>query len=188
MKRKINYEKNLERDLVLITISVFCAIALVHFGILESMIITIRDFHLVSSFTAGLFFTSVFTIAPASVAIAHLSHSIDPLTLALWGAFGAMIGDLVIFAFVRDVFSEDIKGTIRASRFKKILSKTHFGFLRWFGPLVGALIIISPLPDEIGLSLMGVAKMKVIYLVPLTFVLNFMAIFLIVYTTGIFGL
>ena len=184
MKRKINYDRNLERDLLLIAASIFCAIFLVQFGILEFLINTSRGLDSASSFMAGVFFTSAFTIAPASVAIAHLSHGIAPLTLALWGAFGAMIGDVVIFLFVKDVFSEDIKGAIRTSRFKRILSQTHFGFLRWFGPVVGALVIISPLPDEIGLSLMGISKMKIGYLIPLTFVLNFIGIFLIAYFAG----
>jgi hypothetical protein len=121
----------------------------------------------------------VFTISPASIAIAHLSHSINPLVLAFFGAFGAMLGDLIIFTFVKDVFSEDVEGAIKASRFKRILSKTHFSFLRWFGPLLGALVIISPLPDEIGLSLMGVSKMKTRYLIPATLVLNFIGIYLI---------
>jgi uncharacterized membrane protein YdjX (TVP38/TMEM64 family) len=104
---------------------------------------------------------------------------VDSVTLAAYGAFGAMLGDVAIFFFIKDVFSEDVRGAIKASRFKRILSKTHFSFLRWFGPLVGALVIASPLPDEIGLSLMGVSKMKVRYLIPMTLVMNFVGIYLI---------
>ncbi|HAO64514.1 TPA: hypothetical protein DCQ44_00865 [Candidatus Taylorbacteria bacterium] len=178
-KSKINYSRNLERDLLLVGFSLVLTIFLVRYGVLQSILSASEGLSIVSSFIAGLFFTSVFTIAPASIAIAHLSHSITPVTLAAWGAFGSMLGDLVIFLFIKDVFSEDIKGAIKASRFKYFLSKTHFGFLRWLGPLVGALIIISPLPDEIGLSLMGVSKMRVGYLIPLAFALNFIGIFAI---------
>lgn len=179
VNKKIDYSRNLERDLALIGFSIVLTIALVRFGVLESILSTTKGLSIVSSFIAGLFWTSVFTISPASIVIAHLSHDVGAVTLAAWGALGAMLGDLVIFAFIKDIFSEDVRGAIKASRFKKILSRTHFSFLRWFGPLVGALVIISPLPDEIGLSLMGVSKMKTRYLIPLAFVLNFIGIYLI---------
>jgi hypothetical protein len=179
MAKKIDYDKNLERDLFFIGLSIIFTIFLVKFGILESILSVSSGFSILSSFVAGFFWTSVFTISPASIAIAHLSHSIDAVTLAAWGAFGSMLGDLIIFSFIRDVFSEDIRGAVKASRFKRFLGKTHFTFLRWFGPLVGALVIISPLPDEIGLSLMGISKMKTRYLIPVAYALNFIGIFLI---------
>jgi hypothetical protein len=179
MIKKIDYYKNIRRDFFLLGLSIIFTIFLVRFGVIESILSVSRGWSIFASFVSGLFFTSVFTIAPASIAIAHLSHIINSATLAGWGALGSMIGDLIIFSFVKDVFSEDIRGAIKASRFKKILSKTHFGFLRWFGPLIGALFIISPFPDEIGLSLMGISKMKIRYLVPMTFFLNFIGIYLI---------
>lgn len=179
MTKKIDYTKNLRRDLLLLILSIVATILLVKFGVLEYVLGISKGMTIVSSFVAGLFFTSAFTISPASIAIAHLSHSIDPFTLAIWGAIGAMIGDLIIFSFIRDVFAEDVKGAIKGTRFKRILGRTHFSFLRWFGPFIGALIIISPLPDELGLSLMGVSKMKTRYLIPLTLILNFAGILLI---------
>jgi hypothetical protein len=179
MRKKTDYYKNLRRDLFFIGLSIVLTVILVRFGILESILSVSNDFSILSSFIAGLFWTSVFTISPASIAIAHLSHSVDIVTLATWGALGSMFGDLIIFSFVKDIFSEDFEGVIKISRFKKLLSKTHFTFLRWFGPLIGALVIISPLPDEVGLSLMGISKMKIGYLVPVTFVLNFAGIYFI---------
>jgi hypothetical protein len=179
MIKKIDYYKNIRRDLFLLALSILFTIFLVRFGVLESILSVSRGWSIATSFIIGIFWTSIFTISPASIIIAHLSHEIDPVTLAAWGAFGAMLGDLIIFSFIKDVFSEDVKGAIKASRFKKLLSKTHFSFLRWFGPLIGALVIVSPLPDEIGLSLMGISKMKTRYLIPMTFILNFIGIYLI---------
>lgn len=179
MVKKIDYYKNIRRDFFLLGLSVVFSILLVRFGVLESIISVSKGWDVITSFVVGIFWTSVFTISPASIAIARLSYDINPVTIAAFGAFGAMLGDLVIFSFIKDVFSEDIKGAIKASRFKKFLSRTHFSFLRWFGPMIGALIIISPLPDEMGLGLMGVSKMKTRYLIPMTLILNFIGIFLI---------
>ena len=186
MRKGIDYYKNLKRDLFFIVLSLIVTLFLVRLGVLDSILSVTGQWSIVASFIVGVFWTSVFTISPASVAIAHLARNVDFLTLAAFGAVGAMLGDLIIFAFIEDVFSEDVRGAIKASRFKKFLSRTHFSFLRWFGPIVGAIIIISPLPDEVGLSLMGMSKMKVRYLIPMTLILNFIGIYLIcVFSQGL---
>jgi hypothetical protein len=179
MAKKVNYERNLLRDFILIGFSIALTVLLVRYGVMESLLGATKGYAIMSSFIAGLFWTSIFTISPASIAIAHIAQSVDVMTLSVWGAFGSTLGDLIIFSFIKDIFSEDVRGAIKASHFKRILGKTHFTFLRWFGPFIGALVIISPLPDEIGLSLMGMSKMKVRYLIPLAFVLNFIGIYLI---------
>ena len=45
--------------------------------------------------------------------------------------------------------------------------------------MLGALIIASPLPDELGLAMMGVARIKLRVLIPISLVLNFAGIVLI---------
>lgn len=179
MTKRINYDRNLVRDLFFIGLSIATTIFLVRYGVVGWFLNISNDWYILTSFITGLLWTSVFTISPASIAFAHLSHNVDPVTLAAWGALGSMFGDLIIFSYIRDVFSEDIKGAIKNSRFKRFLGKTHFSFLRWFGPVAGAVVIASPLPDEIGLSLMGVSKMKTRYLIPIAFIFNFIGIYLL---------
>src|SRR3989344_5750951 len=54
------------------------------------------------------------------------------------------------------------------------------GYSPWeIGLVVGAILIASPLPDEIGVSLMGLSKISTIRFVILSFVLNATGIFLI---------
>ncbi|OGG78335.1 hypothetical protein A3A36_01445 [Candidatus Kaiserbacteria bacterium RIFCSPLOWO2_01_FULL_52_12b] len=54
---------------------------------------------------------------------------------------------------------------------------------KWLIPFVGALIIASPLPDEAGLAMMGLSKMKTSVFIPISFALNFLGILAI----GIFA-
>ncbi|MDP3800322.1 MAG: hypothetical protein Q8Q90_02755, partial [bacterium] len=49
-------------------------------------------------------------------------------------------------------------------------------FLRWFTPFLGALIIASPFPDELGLVLMGLSKTNTKVFIPVSFGLNFIGI------------
>ncbi len=44
------------------------------------------------------------------------------------------------------------------------------------GPMLDALIIASPLPDEFGVSLLGLSKVRVAVLLPIAFVMNFLGI------------
>ena len=57
------------------------------------------------------------------------------------------------------------------------------GPLWWLGPLCGIIIIASPLPDEIGLFMMGLSRIRMIWFIPLAFIVNAGGIFLVVLTS-----
>ncbi|OHA33175.1 MAG: hypothetical protein A2928_03100 [Candidatus Taylorbacteria bacterium RIFCSPLOWO2_01_FULL_45_15b] len=181
MRRKINYNGRLKRDLFWVGVSIVFAIFLIKLGVLEEFLAATSGVKILASFIAGIFFTSVFTIAPASIALAELATSTNIYMVAFYGALGAMLGDLIIFFFIRDVFAVDLNGALMHSRFKKFARYLHLGFMRWAAPLLGALIIASPLPDELGLSLMGAAHMKTRYLIPVSFAFNFIGVLIIAF-------
>src|SRR3954465_5337828 len=117
-------------------------------GALEKLLTAAQAQAYIGSFIAGIFCTSVFTLAPSAIALALIAHSTPPMMVALWGGLGAMLGDLFLFLFIRDIFAEDAESLSIVRRWKHALMRPHFGFLRWLIPVVGALIIASPLPDE----------------------------------------
>lgn len=53
------------------------------------------------------------------------------------------------------------------------------GPLWWLGPLCGFVIIASPLPDELGLLMMGLSGIRLLWFIPLAFSANAAGIFLI---------
>ena len=83
-----------------------------------------------------------------------------------------MIGDLLIFRFVKDKLSEDLLNLIKTSKSERLTSVIKIRGLKWMMPLIGALIIASPLPDEIGVAMLGLSKMKNSLFIPLSFALN----------------
>lgn len=166
-------------DLLILSVSIVFTILFVHSGYLDVLLNGMGHGVVLESFIAGVFFTSVFTIAPASVVLGELSLHADPLLVALIGGIGAMFGDLALFLFVRDVFTADLKSFAKRHFKRRILRYFHFGFMRWLSPFLGALIIASPLPDELGLALMGMSKVRMVVFLPLTFVLNVIGILII---------
>ena len=170
---------NLWRDLVIIVLSIAVTVLLVHMGALEKLISIGEQQIYLGSFIAGIFFTSVFTLAPASIAFGEISKYADPLTIAMWGGLGAMFGDLLLFLFIRDIFVDDLQGLSYFRKLKRFVARPHLGFFRWLLPIIGALIIASPLPDELGLALLGLSKTKTLYILPIAFCMNFIGIFAI---------
>ena len=166
-------------DFLMIAVGIIIAIIFVKTGILDILINAVKDYYMLASFIAGIFFTSIFTLAPASIALVHIAETSPIGPVVLWGALGAMCGDLILFFFIRDRFTEDLKRTIRPSTMHHILHSFHFGFLKWLAPLIGALIIASPLPDEIGISLLGMSKVKTTLLIPISFVMNMLGIYVL---------
>jgi hypothetical protein len=177
---KKNRGSILIKDAIIVAVSIVVAIIIVKTGVIHTITNLIDGNYIIPSFIAGMFFTSMFTIAPAAVALAELGQTTPISALVLIGALGAVVGDLIIFLFIRDGVSEDIKTLIKGKRFKKFAKLSHFGFLRWLVPVLGALVIASPLPDELGLAMMGMSKVKTPIFIPIAFIMNALGIYAIV--------
>jgi hypothetical protein len=166
------------KDLFIIIISVFVAILMINIGFVDWMLAVFQS-PLLASFVAGIFFTSLLTISPASIVLAELGSRAAPLEIAFFGALGAMVGDMMLFYFVKDKISADISELIKKGIRHYHLDELHSRYVRWILPTIGAFIIASPLPDELGIMLMGAAKIKPRYIIPVSFVMNFIGVLLV---------
>ncbi len=188
--------ERLLRDIFIITISVAVAFLLARSSVIEqsvlgfaqtiatlagSTVIITEMGYALAAFLAGIFFTSAFTIAPAAVVLASLAQHGNMWLVAAAGAIGAMIGDFILFYFIRDVFAVDLQTALRRLHWARHTAWLHGHVMRICAPIIGALIIASPLPDELGLALMGFSRMKARYLVPIALSMNFLGILLITF-------
>lgn len=168
------------KDLAIVFLSVVIAVILVKSRIIADILVSSVQFELLGSFIAGMFFTSIFTTAPATVTLGEIARENSPYLVAALGGLGAVVGDLVIFRFVRDRFGEHLKDIIKqnggSKRLKKLMRLKYF---KWFSFFVGGLIIASPFPDELGVALMGFSKMKILPFMIMSFVLNSLGILII---------
>ncbi len=167
-------------DIVIIMCSISIAILLTKNHVILALIGKSQELGHIGSFIAGILFTSIFTTPLSFAAISEIIQTQGVLETALWAACGAVVGDLVIFYFIRDIFSEHIKTLLSHQRtFRRIghiFRSRLSGFLTF---LVGGLIIASPLPDELGVGLLGFSRMREIYFIPLSFGFNFLGILFI---------
>lgn len=180
MIRRSKARRELAKDLLLVVFGIVLTIVLAKSGALDR-ILSFLGGHVWGSFLSGIFFTSAFTLAPASVVLVRIAESSSHVAVSLFGAFGAMCGDLALFLFIRDRFAADLTASFRPSFVKHVVSSFHLGFLKWLSPIIGALIIASPLPDELGLGLMGLSKTRVAILLPVSFVMNALGIYFLIW-------
>lgn len=166
---------HLYQNLGIVILSIFIAVLISKSSALEIFLTDIGEKRLIGSFLAGVLFTSVFSVAPASVVLGELAQANSLWLIALTGALGAMAGDYLIFRFICDRLTEDMLSLLqqRKRRLKKIL---RLPSARWVLAIVGFLVVASPLPDELGIALLGFAKTRHRVFFLISFVANFLGI------------
>jgi len=158
-------------------------IALFYFAdtdFVKNIINTIGNFNYLGAFITGIFFVSTFTVAPALVILYNLAAKLNPIEVALLAGTGAVLGDYLIFRFFKDKVFEELRPLVPKLKNHYLLEIFKTPFFAWLTPLIGAAIIGSPLPDEIGIGILGVSKMKNWQFLLLSFFLNATGIFIIV--------
>lgn len=163
------------RNVFLIVVSIYVAVELYLTGAIETWILAAASHVIPGSFLAGMGFTSLFTLAPASVVLIEIARISSPLMVAAIGAAGAVLGDLFLFMFVRRS-TDSASFLLNAPMRRQLRYLLHHKLLHWVLPITGAIIIASPLPDELGLALMGFSRMRPSYFVPISYVMNFLGI------------
>ncbi len=146
----------------------------------HALIREIGSYGYVGAFIVGIFFVSTFTVAPASVVLFHLAQDFNPGLIAMFAGMGAVIGDLLIFRFLKDGVFEELRPLFRRYGGHYISNLLGTPYFAWLAPVIGAIIIASPFPDEIGIALMGLSRIKLWQFVVLAFVLNALGILVIV--------
>jgi len=136
---------------------------------------------LLSSFIAGLFYASYFTGPAATAVIFYLGKVQHPLLIAGVGAFGSVISDYILFRFIRKRASPSIDYLKKKLKLNDNAKKG----LRILAPVAAALLIASPLPDELGVAILGAMKFKTKYLLVLSYVCNFLGILTVSYLGSI---
>jgi hypothetical protein len=169
------------KNLTFLFLSIMVAFFVLRNETLHSYLLHLGNFGYIGAFLAGILFVSTFTIATGAIILLVLAETLSPTEIGLVAGLGAVVGDFAIYRFVKDDLTREIKQIYsmfdRKNHFKRVL---HTKYFSWMFPVVGAAIIASPLPDEIGVSLMGISKLKTYQFLLISFILNAIGIFLVV--------
>ncbi len=113
------------------------------------------------TFLSGIFYAFGFTSAPAAAILLVLAKEQNFLTALLVGGLGALLSDVLIFLFIKFTFMDEIK-KLRKEKIIKYIEKEEkiiFGhYYMHIFPALADFLIASPLPTEIGVSMMAIMK------------------------------
>lgn len=147
-------------DVLLVGLSVALAVYLLRTDLVMHVLERSRGFEMLGSLVAGVFFTSVFTAAPAAATLAELTQVNGIFWTALLGGIGAVLGDLVIFRLVERRVAPEIGSFVAhsavATRSLTFLARPY---MRWVAWVLGVIVIASPFPDELGVALLGASQL-----------------------------
>lgn len=175
------------KNLSLSILGIVIAVILSQIPAFHTFLRHLNGFGYLGAFAAGILFVSSFTVATGALVLFDLARVLPPLTIALLAGVGGVVGDLVIFRLVKNDLLNEIKYFYNHQLNGQYISRLlHTRYFNWMLPVIGAIIIASPLPDEIGVSLMGIAKMSSWQFIVLSFVLNSIGIFLTISTSLLF--
>jgi pheromone shutdown protein TraB len=167
------------RDAALIALSVVLAVVLVRTRALEGVVAVSRGSEALGAFVAGLFFTSAFTTAPAIVALGEVAKAQSPFVTAAIGALGASVSDALLFGFVKNHLVARMLDLLKLRKRKRLRQLLEGRAFRWLTFFAGGLVIASPLPDELGISLLGLSRVRIRWFVVVSYAFNFLGILLI---------
>ncbi len=132
------------------------------------------------TFLTGVLFSYGFTAAPATAILLILAKEQNILLAGFIAGFGALISDLLIFTFVRVSFADEIEKLSKEKVLNHIHNRIPSVFKKYFIATVAGFIIASPLPDEIGVSLLAIStNISVRMFFAISYTLNTLGIFVI---------
>ena len=167
------------RNLTVLFISIILAIVLSRFQPLHDFLLHLGSLGLLGAFLGGMLFVWIFTMPTGLLILLTLNETMPSFELAVIAAIGALIGDLTIFKFVKDDLLTEVQDVYNHFGGRHLTHILHSKYFDWTLPVIGALIIASPFPDEVGVSLMGISKMKTYKFMIISFFLNFAGIYLV---------
>ncbi|MBI4080502.1 MAG: hypothetical protein HY430_01910 [Candidatus Levybacteria bacterium] len=168
------------KNLTILAVSLLVAFFVFQYEPIHQALLHLGTLGYVGAFMGGMLFVSTFTVATGAVILLILAETLSPLEIGVVAGLGAVIGDFTIFRIFQDDLIRELEiiyNGFGGGHFTKVM---HSHYFSWTLPVVGALLIASPLPDEVGISLMGISKLKTYQFLLISFLLNAVGIFLVV--------
>jgi hypothetical protein len=144
-------------------------------------------------FFGGLLFSFGFTSPFAIVIFVAMAKNVHPIPGAMIAGFGALLVDFSIFEFIRVSFVGELR-QLRAMawyhRMRRLFHHRKFSerVRQYFLLSVAGLVIASPLPDELGVTLMsGVTDVDERKFSILCFIFNTLGILTVLLLTRAIG-
>jgi len=162
-----------------VVISVLIAIILAQNETFKNWLLNLGSLEYIGALFAGVLFVSSFTVAISIAVIAIMTQNLNPMALALIGGVGAVMGDYIVFKLVRSNLQQELSMLFGKEGTSYVKTVLRSKYISWTLPIIGVAIIASPLPDELGVSLLGLSKMSEARFILISYISNAVGILMI---------
>ena len=173
----IDYEWNHYKTILIIMI-ILLTLESYLTGSLQIFFERLGEYGYIGGFVSGFLYTYSITTPFAIAAFLILTKTLDFWILIIIGTIGGLVGEYFIYDFSKKEAGKSVK----ISKNKKIkIPEIKSKFLIKISPLIAAIIIATPIPDEFVAFLFGIEKYSLKKFLIFTFVCKLIGTFLIVY-------
>lgn len=165
--------------LTAVFISILIAIILGQNEAFKNWLLNLGSLEYIGALFAGTLFVSSFTVPISIVVIGIMTENIQPMALGLIGGVGAVMGDYIVFKLVRSNIQKELALLFGKEATSHVKILIHSKYIAWTLPIIGVFIIASPLPDELGVSLLGISKMSDARFILISYLSNAVGILMI---------
>ena len=145
--------------------------------LVSTLLAWVRNMGYVGVFITGMLSVSFFTLVPSVVLLVEMAPHYDPFAMAVVAGAGAMVGDWAIMFFFREKVFEELTPLLRHFHIPRLARLMKHKYASWVFFVFGAIVVATPLPDELGLALLGISHFRASYVLAICFVLNALGIF-----------
>ena len=114
---------------------------------------TLSSLGYIGYFICGIAYSYGFTAGPSTALLLILSKEQNIIIGGLIGGVGALIGDILIFKLVRHSLEDEVERLAGNTTIQSINGRMPYLLKKYLFSLMAIIVIASPLPDEIGVSM-----------------------------------
>lgn len=152
----------------------------------NQLILNLGSFSHLGALFAGILYDTTFTVSASIAMMLILAKTLPYWQLILITTVGAVIGDYLVFKFIKDGLIKELipiekalENEVGRNRIHYLKHLFHSRYFHWTLPIVAVIMIGSPLPNEFGISLLGASGIRTKSLLSISLVFNFIGINLI---------
>ena len=180
------------QNTVLLLVSFVFTYYLVKTELVDTVVHFLGNFGYLSALVLGFLFSFGFTTTPASATLFFLGKQLNPFLMALVGAVGAALSNLIIYMFVKYQFLEEIRYILSEelklefSKFEITLTQSLMRrkWMKIFVPALAGVLTAMPVPTElVAAVLWNIVRYRPQIVLIYSFIFSFIGILLL----GLFG-
>ncbi len=133
-------KKHTYANILLVGGGIILAIILSQYEPFQIFLFSLGSYGYISAFIAGILFVSTFTAATGILILLVLAEKLVPLEIGLFAGLGAVVGDLIIFRFIKDGLLDEVEDIYHRLGGRKLSHILHVKAFRWTLPVLGHLL------------------------------------------------